>query len=114
MQHLLFIFTDKLMIFFRNFGIFLITYFGIYLVYNLEHFGIFYSAKPGNPVAGSVTVTGLEVSGHGWSRLQKSEPMPSLVQDIIFTLILKVLIRNCKFAIPRIRICKSATAVSYI
>ena len=49
MQHLLFIFTDKLMIFFRNFGIFLITYFGIYLVYNLEHFGIFYSAKPGNP-----------------------------------------------------------------
>ena len=50
MQHLLFIFTDKLMIFFQNFGIFLITYFGIYLVYNLEHFGIFYSAKPGNPV----------------------------------------------------------------
>ena len=49
MQHLLFIFTDKLMIFFRNFGIFLIIYFGIYLVYNLEHFGIFYSAKPGNP-----------------------------------------------------------------
>ena len=33
------------MIFFRNFGIFLITYFGIYLVYNLEHFGIFYSAN---------------------------------------------------------------------
>ena len=27
------------------FGIFLITYFGIYLVYNLEHFGIFYSAN---------------------------------------------------------------------
>ena len=27
----------------------MITYFGIYLVYNLEHFGIFYSAKPGNP-----------------------------------------------------------------
>ena len=54
MQHLLFTFTDKLMIFFRNFGIyifgiFVITYFGIYLVYNLEHFGIFYSAKPGNP-----------------------------------------------------------------
>ena len=49
MQHLLFIFTDKLMIFFRNFGIFLITYFGVHLVYNLEHFGIFYCAKPGNP-----------------------------------------------------------------
>ena len=29
----------------------MITYFGIYLVYNLEHFGIFYSAKPGNPGA---------------------------------------------------------------
>ena len=29
----------------------MITYFGIYLVYNLEHFGIFYSAKPGNPAA---------------------------------------------------------------
>ena len=54
MQHLLFIFTDKLMIFFRNFGIFLIAYFGIYLVYNLEHFGIFYSAKPGNPVGDGV------------------------------------------------------------
>ena len=50
----LFIFPDKLMIFFRNFGIFLITYFGIYLVYNLEHFGIYYSAKPGNP--GSATI----------------------------------------------------------
>ena len=45
MQHLVFIFTDKLMIFFRNFGVFLITNFGIYLVYNLEHFGIFYCAN---------------------------------------------------------------------
>ena len=59
MQHLLFIFTDKLMIFFSKFwytfGIFLITYFGIYLVYNLEHFGIFYSAKPGLTVFNGLT-----------------------------------------------------------
>ena len=51
MQHLLFIFTDKLIFFSKFwyiFGIFLIPYFGICLVYNLEHFGIFYSAKPGN------------------------------------------------------------------
>ena len=61
MQHLLFFFTDKLMIFFRNFGIFLITYFGIYLVYNLEHFGIFYSAKPGNPGRNTDRLFGLLV-----------------------------------------------------
>ena len=32
-------------------------------------------------VAGSVTVTGLEVLGRGWSGPQKSQPEPSLVDS---------------------------------
>ena len=80
MQHLLFIFTDKLMIFFSKFwykfGIFLITYFGIYLVYNLEHFGIFYSEKPGNPgVEKSVTHAGFG-KGRPQGRVWGQNPQP--------------------------------------
>ena len=40
----------------------MITYFGIYLVYNLEHFGIFYSAKPGNPVCCTLQMEKLNIS----------------------------------------------------
>ena len=55
----------------------MITYFGIYLVYNLEHFGIFYSAKPGNPEIGGMSLSGWEVRGSIPGRL-KSGLVPLL------------------------------------